>query len=85
MEAEDGGEHYLIKVIDQGRGIGQEKLGKLLKMMASSTEGTNGEMGTGIGLFVSQQMMERNGGTIEIESEEGKGTIVTITIKKGNQ
>ena len=85
LEAEDRGEGYLVKVIDHGKGIEKEKLGKLLKMMTSSAEGTGGELGTGIGLFVSQQMMERNGGTIAIESEEGKGTIVTITIKKGNQ
>ena len=48
----------------------------------ASTEGTFGESGTGIGLFVSQQMMERNGGTIAIESEEGKGTMVTLSVKK---
>ena len=85
LEAEDDGERYLVKVIDHGKGIDKEKLGKLLKMMTSSTEGTGGELGTGIGLFVSQQMMERNGGTLAIESEEGMGTTVTITIKKGIQ
>ena len=71
-----------LKVIDHGKGIEKEKLGKLLKMMTSSAEGTGGELGTGIGLFVSQQMMERNGGTLAIESEEGKGTTVTLSVKK---
>ena len=83
LEAEDDGEHYLLKVIDHGKGIGKEKLSKLMKMMTSSTEGTSGEMGTGIGLFVSQQMMARNGGTITIESEESLGTTVTMSIRKG--
>ena len=82
LEAEDGGERYLVKVIDHGKGIEKEKLGKLLKMMTSSAEGTGGELGTGIGLFVSQQMMERNGGTLAIESEEGMGTTVTLSVKK---
>ena len=41
--------------------------------------------GTGIGLFVRQQMMERNGGTIAIESEEGKGTLVTIQRLEGTK
>ena len=82
LEAEDGGERYLLKVVDHGRGIAEEKLNKLLKMMTSSTEGTGGELGTGIGLFVSQQMMERSGGSIAIESEEGVGTTVTISIRK---
>ena len=82
LEAEDGGERYLVKVIDHGKGIEKEKLGKLLKMMTSSAEGTSGELGTGIGLFVSQQMMERTGGTLAIESEEGKGTTVTLSVGK---
>ncbi len=82
LDAEDGGERYLLKVIDYGQGIGKEKLGKLLKIMTSSTEGTNGEMGTGLGLFVSQQLLERNGGTLTIESEEGEGTTVTMSIRK---
>ena len=82
LEAEDSGECYLVKVIDHGKGIEKEKLGKLLKMMTSSAKGTSGELGTGIGLFVSQQMMERNGGTLAIESEEGKGTTVIFSVKK---
>ena len=82
LDAEDGGERYLLKVIDYGQGIGKEKLGKLLKIMTSSTEGTYGEMGTGLGLFVSQQLLERNGGTLTIESEEGEGTTVTMSIRK---
>lgn len=82
LDAEDGGERYLLKVIDYGQGIGKEKLGKLLKIMTSSTKGTYGEMGTGLGLFVSQQLLERNGGTLTIESEEGEGTTVTMSIRK---
>lgn len=85
LEAEDGGERYLLKVIDHGQGIEKERLGKLLKRMTSSTEGVDGESGTGIGLFVSRQILERNGGTIEIESEEGVGTTVTMSIRKGEQ
>ena len=82
LEAKDDGSRYLLSVIDHGRGIAKEKLSKLLKMMTASTEGTEGELGTGIGLYVSQQMMARNGGTITIESEEGEGTTVSISIKK---
>ncbi|MBR4838187.1 MAG: tetratricopeptide repeat-containing sensor histidine kinase [Bacteroidales bacterium] len=85
LEAEEGGERYLLKVIDHGQGIEKERLGKLLKRMTSSTEGVDGESGTGIGLFVSRQILERNGGIIEIESEEGVGTTVTMSIRKGEQ
>ena len=82
LEAEDDGERYHLKVIDQGQGISKEKLDKLLNTMTMSSEGTIGEKGTGIGLFVSRKIMELNGGTISIESEEGKGTTVTVSIKK---
>jgi len=85
IEAEDVGSHYRIKVIDHGKGISKDKLDKLMKMLTSSAEGTDGELGTGIGLFVSRQMIERSGGTIEIESEEGEGTTVTVSIRKGVQ
>ena len=83
MEADCDGERYQLKVIDHGHGINKERLGKLLKRTTSSTEGSDGEIGTGIGLFVSQQIIERIGGTIDIESEEGEGTTVTISIRKG--
>lgn len=82
LEAEDSGERYNLKVIDHGQGISKEKLDKLLNTMTMSSEGTIGEKGTGIGLFVSRKIMELNCGTIAIESEEGKGTTVTISIKK---
>lgn len=82
LEAEDKGERYHLKVIDHGQGISKEKLDKLLNTMTSSSEGTIGEKGTGIGLFVSRKILELNGGTISIESEEGNGTTVTISIKK---
>ena len=83
MEADDDGERYHLKVVDHGNGISKERLGKLLKRTTSSTEGSSGEIGTGIGLFVSQQILGRIGGAIEIESEEGEGTTVTISIRKG--
>lgn len=83
MEADNDGERYHLKVIDHGQGISKERLGKLLNRTTSSTEGSGGEIGTGIGLFVSQQILGRIGGAIEIESEEGEGTTVTISIRKG--
>ena len=54
----------------------------LLKGFAPYSQGTEGEVGTGIGLFVSQQLLSRNGGKITIESQEGQGTSVSFTIKK---
>ena len=73
---------YAVAVHDEGKGIGKEKLERLLKGIVSFGQGTGGEMGTGIGLFVSQQLMERKGGEIKIESREGEGTTASFTVNK---
>lgn len=73
---------YRLTVTDHGRGIAKERMTLLLKGFAPYSQGTEGEVGTGIGLFVSQQLLSRNGGKITIESQEGQGTSVSFTIKK---
>lgn len=82
VSGEDDGQCYWVKVVDQGAGINKERLEKLLKAMTSSSDGTFGEQGTGIGLFVSNQLLQRNGSGFFIESEEGKGTKVRFSVKK---
>lgn len=78
---EDNG-RYWISVSDNGLGIGKEKMERLLKGFVAHTDGTAGEMGTGIGLFVTRQLMDRKGGKIKMESQVGKGTTVSFTVNK---
>lgn len=78
---EDGG-RYRLFVADQGIGISKEKLAELLKETTVPGSGTSGEKGTGIGLFVSRQLMNRIGGEIDVESVENQGTTVSITVNK---
>lgn len=78
---EDGG-RYRLFVADQGIGISKEKLAELLKETTVPGSGTSGEKGTGIGLFVSRQLMNRIGGEINVESVENQGTTVSITVNK---
>ena len=82
LSAWEEGKRYWISVTDHGVGIAKDKLDTLLKEMASSSKGTKGEMGTGIGLFVSRQMMDRIGGEICIESIDNQGTIVSFSVNK---
>lgn len=63
----------VIEVSDNGTGMGPEVLYKL-----GTPFFTTKEKGTGLGLGISYQIMEEHNGRIEVESEEGKGTIFRI-------
>lgn len=71
----------LVSVTDTGVGINRESIDKLFKISSSvSTPGTNNESGTGIGLSLCKEFVERHGGKIWVESEVGKGSIFTFTL-----
>ena len=69
-----------ISVADNGMGIGEKKLEKIFNYMTDSSKGVGGETGTGIGLFVSKQFIEKIGGEITIESGKGVGTTVRFSV-----
>ncbi|MBO4567535.1 MAG: tetratricopeptide repeat-containing sensor histidine kinase [Bacteroidales bacterium] len=69
-----------ISVADNGMGISEAKLEKIFSYMTSSDKGTGGETGTGIGLFVSKQFIDKIGGKMSIESKKGIGTTVSFSI-----
>lgn len=65
----------IVSVIDTGIGMSKENLNKLFKKDEHfTTQGTNNEAGTGLGLLLCRDFVEANGGRISVESEEGKGT-----------
>jgi two-component system, sensor histidine kinase and response regulator len=69
-----------ITVQDQGVGISPENQKKLLNGSNYSTRGTANEPGTGLGLVLCKDFVEKNGGKLWIESEEGKGSKFEFTI-----
>ena len=75
ISSEIKNDSVLISVIDTGIGMSKENLNKLFKKDEHfTTQGTNNEAGTGLGLFLCKDFVEANGGKISVESEEGKGT-----------
>jgi len=62
-----------IKIQDTGRGIQAEYIPRLFNPFFTTREG-----GLGLGLFITQQIIHRYHGSIHIESEIGKGTVVVI-------
>ena len=71
----------IFTVADTGIGIGPENFRKLFKVDESfSTAGTNKESGTGLGLVLCKELVERHGGVIWAESKKGKGAKFHFTI-----
>jgi signal transduction histidine kinase len=74
-------EQLQISVADTGVGIEAQVVAQLLNIYVhKSTRGRAEEQGTGLGLIICKEMVEKNGGHIWIESEVGKGTTVHFTI-----
>jgi len=64
-----------ISVSDNGTGMTKETTAKLFRIDANlSTQGTENEKGTGLGLILCKEFVEKNGGKIWVESESGKGS-----------
>lgn len=73
-----------IHVKDNGPGISKEKHEQLFRFeKAQSTYGTSNEKGVGLGLPLCKDFVERNGGTIELQSEPGKGADFYFTLPMG--
>ena len=76
-------QELLISFVDNGIGIRKEQIDKLFRIDQSySTEGTLNEKGTGLGLLLCKEFVEKHGGEIWVESEVGKGSTFCFTIKK---
>jgi signal transduction histidine kinase len=74
-----------IKIEDKGVGIGQEQLLRLFNIHDSQImPGTAGEKGTGLGLRVSKEFIEKHNGTILVESTPGQGTIFSLNLPLSN-
>ena len=72
----NSGINYLEFIIsDTGIGIKRENIDKLFKLdQKFRQKGTNGEQGSGIGLILCKELVERNSGSIWVESELSKGS-----------
>lgn len=71
----------VISVTDNGIGISKENIAKLFRIDANhSTTGTNGEEGTGLGLLLCNDFVEKHGGKMMVESEERKGSKFSFTL-----
>jgi signal transduction histidine kinase len=76
-----GEQTITVSVTDTGVGIPEETIAKLFRIDENhSTPGTHDEMGTGLGLILCKEFVERHGGEISVESKEGTGSTFRFTI-----
>lgn len=75
------GRHYAITIGDNGRGIPSEclpRIGKPFEQFAPHLE--NGMKGSGLGLAIATSLVALHGGQLRVRSQEGRGTVVRITL-----
>lgn len=81
LSASQEGNTVIIQVSDTGQGMNEEEQAKLFHIDQSfSTEGTEGEKGTGMGLIIVQEFVLQNGGEITVQSTKSEGTTFTIQL-----
>jgi signal transduction histidine kinase len=83
ISAENKSDRIKISVSDNGVGIPSENLSKLFNISeVLQTDGTANEKGTGLGLLLCKEFVEKHGGEIVVESKIGEGSIFSFTIPK---
>jgi two-component system, sensor histidine kinase and response regulator len=74
-----------VYIKDSGRGISREEMRKINENNFYSTRGTASEAGTGLGLMLCKEFLERNHGRMMIESEPGNGSTFSFTLPHANK
>lgn len=76
------GDRAWVKVADTGIGIPKDALPHLFEEFYRAPNARQFAVGTGLGLAIVKELVERYGGTIEVESQVGEGTTFTVTFPR---
>ena len=83
ISAEEDDKFVTVSISDSGVGIPEDKLSTIFDVDRNySSKGTNQELGTGLGLILCREFVEKNGGTIWADSQIGVGSTFSFTIPK---
>jgi PAS domain S-box-containing protein len=81
IDADGNSGYVIISVSDNGIGMNSDNMAKLFDIgQVITTKGTADEKGTGLGLLLCKEFVEKHGGKIWVESEEGKGSKFSFSI-----
>lgn len=75
-------ENVVVTISDTGLGIPIENQHRIFTSISYTTTGTSREKGSGLGLSLCKEMIDKNGGKIWFDSEPGKGTSFTFTLPR---
>ena len=79
------GPQVVVSIADTGVGMNPEIIEKLFRIDSKhSTKGTGDEKGTGLGLILCKEFVEKNGGKLWVESEESKGSVFYFTLAQAS-
>jgi PAS domain S-box-containing protein len=83
VECLQQGENVTIRVMDTGIGISRADMDKLFRPFSQVDIGLNRQYeGTGLGLSICRKLVDLMGGTIDVESEPGKGSVFTVVLPR---
>jgi PAS domain S-box-containing protein len=77
FEMDRVGDEIIFKVIDNGEGISTHSIGRVFDMFY---RGTTSSVGTGLGLYICKEVLSNLNGKIDVESELGEGTTMTVIL-----
>jgi signal transduction histidine kinase len=80
LSAKEDNKMLIFFVKDTGVGISQDKVSTLFNIQNTSTNGTNDEPGTGLGLILCKEFVEKIGGTITVQTVLDKGSTFSFTL-----
>ena len=83
INAQQAQEEVMVSVADNGVGMTPEVICKLFRIDTKlTTKGTADEKGTGLGLILCKEFIEKNGGRIGVDSKPGEGTVFYFTLPR---
>ncbi|HRE41306.1 MAG TPA: HAMP domain-containing sensor histidine kinase [Ignavibacteria bacterium] len=80
IETFEKDKNLFISVKDSGTGISSDKISLLFSNEIKSTLGTNNEKGTGYGLLICKELIEKSGGQLYVESKPNEGSIFKFSL-----
>ena len=81
FKLQEDSNNIVFEIADNGRGIPKEEQEKIYQMFYRATTDSTG---SGLGLFIVKEVLSKIGGTIELESEENKGSVFKVTVPRSN-